>query len=223
MDRNDSIDGGRSPRPGVLAALVLAAALAVGTVPASAATIIDDWQSIRPPPPPALHPVQLDPQTSALLVLDLVKQTCNETRRPRCPPSLPKVAELLKTARAHHMLVVYTVVMANKATEDVLPEVAPLGGEPMVKSGPDKFINTELDQILKSHGITTVVAVGTAAEGAVLYTASHAALLGYSVVLPVDGMSSASAYPEQYVTWNMANAPSVSTKVTLTAIDQIGF
>jgi nicotinamidase-related amidase len=113
--------------------------------------------------------------------------------------------------------------MANKATEDVLPEVAPLGTEPVVRSAPDKFIGTDLDQVLKSHDITTVIAVGTAAEGAVMYTGSHAAFLGYKVLLPVDGMSSVLPDGMQYVTWNMANAPGVSTKVTLTSIDRLKF
>ena len=31
--------------------------------------------------------------------------------------------------------------------------LAPKGGEPIVKSGADKFINTELEKILKDKGI----------------------------------------------------------------------
>jgi nicotinamidase-related amidase len=211
-----------SPRRG-LAAAVLGTTLAWTAAAASAQTVVDEWGTIKAPPPPVLQTVKVDPKTTALLVLDLVKQTCNATRRPRCLTTLPKVAGLLKQARADRMLVVYSVVTANKATEDVLPEVAPLGTEPVVKGGPDKFLGTDLDQVLKSHGITTIIAVGTAAEGAVLYTGSHAALLGYNVALPVDGMSSALPYAEQYVTWNMANAPAVSMRVTLTSIDRMKF
>lgn len=216
------LTNGNGPRWALVAPL-LGATLACAAVPAAARTIIDEWEAIKAPPPPALQTVNVDPKTTALLVLDLVKQTCNPTRRPRCLTTLPKLAELLKEARADEMLVAYSIVMANKATEDVLPEVAPLGIEPVVKGGPDKFLGTDLAQVLKSHGITTVIAVGTGAEGAVLYTASHAALLGYNVVLPVDGMSSALPYAEQYVTWNMANAPGVSARVTLTSIDRLKF
>jgi nicotinamidase-related amidase len=38
-----------------------------------------------------------------------------------------------------------------------------------------------------------VIAVGTAANGAVLYTASAAAFRGMNVIVPVDGISSATA------------------------------
>lgn len=205
------------------AAAVLGAMLVGAAMPASAQTIIDEWNSIKAPPPPVLQPVTVDPKTTALLVLDLVKQTCNTERRPRCLATLPKVASLLKAARAANVLVVYSNVTANTGTTGTLPEVAPLGTEPVVKSGPDKFLGTDLEQVLKSHGIVTVIPVGTGAEGAVLYTGSHAAMLGYKVVLPVDGMSSATTYAEQYVTWNMANAPLVGTKVTLTTTGQIKF
>ena len=43
------------------------------------------------------------------------------------------------------------------------------------------------------------------------------------MLLPVDGMSSHLAYTEQYVTWNMAHAPVVSLRVTLTSIDRLKF
>ena len=63
------------------------------------------------------------------------------------------------------------------------------GDEPHVLSGPDKFRNTDLEKILKDKGITTVIVVGTAANGAVLFTASGAAFRGMNVIVPVDGMS----------------------------------
>lgn len=208
----------RAGRAGITA-LAAALVLSLGGAAAPAETIIDAWASIKTPAPPALHSVTVDPRTTALLMLDFVTQTCDP--KPRCLASLPKVAALLKAARAAHALVVYSVVVANKGTEAVLPQVAPLGTEPVVKSGPDKFIGTDLAEVLKAHGITTVIPVGTAAEGAVMYTASHAAFLGYKVVLPVDGMSSASPYAEQYVTWNMVHAPRLSMQVTETTTSRV--
>ncbi|HVB67767.1 MAG TPA: isochorismatase family protein [Acetobacteraceae bacterium] len=217
---------GDSKRQGlraVLAAGMLAAGLACAAAAASAQTIVDEWAGIKAPPAPALQTVTVDPHTTALLVLDLVKQVCNPTYRPRCLATLPKVAALLKKARTHKVLVVYSLVMANRSIAEVLPPVAALGTEPVVKSGPDKFLNTDLAQVLKAHGISTIIPVGSAADGAVMYTASHAALLGYRVLLPVDGMSSHLAYTEQYVTWNMSHAPVVSLHVTLTSIDRLHF
>jgi len=68
-----------------------------------------------------------------------------------------------------------------------------------------------------------VIVVGTAAHGAVLYTASGAALREMQVIVPVDGMSAEGLYPEQYTAWNLANAPRVSAQVTLSRTDMIQF
>ncbi len=77
-----------------------------------------------------------------------------------------------------------------------MPDVAPLAAEPHVQSGPNKFRNTELEKILKDKGITTVIVTGTAANGAVLSTAIGATLRGFTVIAPVDGLSSVEAYAD---------------------------
>ncbi|HEY3919099.1 MAG TPA: cysteine hydrolase [Stellaceae bacterium] len=206
---------------GAAAAIALASTLAAA-VPAIAASIINDWSTVQVPPPPKLEPVTINPKTTALLVLDIVKQLCNE-KAPRCLATVPQVAKLLQEARANHMLVVYTLFLGPDQIGDVLPDVKPTGSEPVLRAVPDKFIGTDLEKILKAHHITTVIPVGTVANGAILYTASHAAQLGFNVVLPVDGMSSQSTYAEQYVAWNMANAPVIPLHVKLTAVDQMKF
>jgi nicotinamidase-related amidase len=107
--------------------------------------------------------------------------------------------------------------------QDIATDIAPLASDPIVKSGADKFIGTNLRNILADKGIKTVIVTGTAAEGAVLDTATDAALNGMNIILPVDGMSSTELYAEQYVAWHMVNAPGVSQKTTLTKIDMIKF
>jgi nicotinamidase-related amidase len=189
---------------------------------AAAATIIDEWASVKAPEAPALKPVTVDPKTTALLMLDFNKQTCNEQRRPRCIASIPQVKKLLTAARAAGAPVVYSLGGGGKPA-DIAKDLAPAGGEPVVSSSVDKFRNTDLDKILKDKGIKTVIAVGTAAHGAVLYTASAAALRGMSVIVPVDGMSGDIPYIEQYTAWHLTHAPGVSAKVTLTRIDEVKF
>jgi nicotinamidase-related amidase len=103
--------------------------------------------------------------------------------------------------------------------KDIAAELAPMEGEPVVASGPDKFLGTELEKILKDKKIETVIVTGTAAHGAVLYTASGAALRGLNVIVPVDAISADSLFPELYVVWNLVNAPRVSAK---TVISQTG-
>jgi nicotinamidase-related amidase len=98
-----------------------------------------------------------------------------------------------------------------------------MAGEPFVTSGPDKFLGTDLEKILKDKKIETVIVTGTAAHGAVLNTASQAVFRGLTVIVPVDGLSAESLYPEQYVVWHLANAPRVSAKVTITKIGMIKY
>jgi nicotinamidase-related amidase len=195
---------------------------------ARADTIIDDWANVQAPPPPELKPVTVDPKTDALLLLDFngfdapASGPCNRAQRPLCLASLPKVKAALDAARAHHVLVVYSETPKAKPL-DIWPDVAPLDGDPIVRSGPDKFIGTDLADLLAGKGIKRIIVTGTAAEGAVLYTASDAALHGMSVVIPVDGMSSSTLYAEQYVAWHMTHAPGVGPKTVLTTLEALKF
>jgi len=196
--------------------------------PASAQTIISEWSSVKTPPAPELKPVTLDPKTTAVLVMDLVKQTCNNERRPRCVASIPKIEKLIAAARAQGVTLIWTTVPPVPIA-DTLPAVAPKGNDPVVVSFVDKFVlgdkDTGFEKTLKDKGITTVIAVGTAAHGAVLYTASAAASRGYNVIVPVDGMSGDGqiAYDEQAVAYILTHAPVISSKITLTSIDMIKF
>ena len=199
----------------------LAAAVAA-LVPALsfAATIIDEWPNVKAPPAPALKPVTVDPKTTALLMLDFVPPTCGA--RPRCMASLPAMKKLLEQARASGMPVAHSVTGTTKA-EDILKDVAPQAGEPVVQASIDKFRNTDLEKFLKDKGVQTVIVTGTAAHGAVLNTATAAVLRGMKVILPVDGVTASDTFTEQYVAWHMVNAPAVGPNTTLTKSDLLKF
>jgi nicotinamidase-related amidase len=197
-------------------ACALSTGLAASGPAATAQTIVDTWSSVTLPPPPKLAPVAVDSAHTALLMLDFSIDVCSASRRPSCVRSIPHVRRLLEDARAHHMLVVYST---SGAASPKTPEpLAPLPGDPSVRSGVDKFFGTDLDKILAAHDIHSVIVVGTSAHGAVLYTASAAALRKFSVIVPVDGYSSDSPFAELYTAWHLKNAPaSVSSEVTLTS------
>jgi nicotinamidase-related amidase len=189
----------------------------------SAQTIIDEWSSVKAPPAPELKGVTIDPKTTALLMLDFVKQNCSEKVRPRCPATLPAAKQLLASARANSTLVVYGIV-AGSVIGDTLGDVAPNGTEPVVQSGPDKFLNTDLEKMLKDRGIRTVIVAGTAANGAVLHTASEAVLRGFKAVVPVDTMSADNAYIEQYVTYHFISARGgIAAATTLTRVSMVRY
>ena len=202
-------------------AMILLSAMAASSPGAQPErTIVDEWGSVKAPPPPELKPVEADPKTTVLLVLDIQKSNCNLERRPRCVASLPRVQGLLRAARAKGMLVVYSLTRSAER-DDIRPEVAPTGDEPIVRASVDKFFGTDLGRILESKGIKAVIVVGTSAHGAVLHTATGAALRGLRVIVPVDGMSATDPYAEQYTAWHLANAPGTRRQTTLTRISLI--
>ena len=202
--------------------LALAAAACVGLAASSAGaqTIIEEWANVKAPPPPPLKPVTLDPKTTALLMLDFMNQNCGQ--RPRCLATIPAMKKLLAEARAKGATVIYSFYGTTTAA-DVVKDVAPAANEQSVTSFADKFLNTDLDKKLKDKGIQTVIVVGTAANGAILHTGSGAALREMNVIVPVDGVSAAETYPEQFSVWQLANGPTYGAKVTLTKSDMIKF
>ena len=192
--------------------------------PLGAQTIVDEWSAAKLPAPPQLKPAKVDVKQSALLVMDFTTQTCSNERRPRCAASVPKVAKLVASARAGGTLVIFSIAGSGATPASIVKELGPAPGETILPAlGPDKFIGSDLEQMLKARGIRTVVAVGTQAQTSVLHTAGAAALRGFTVVVPVDGMSSDDVFPELYTAWHLSTASRIADKVTLTTIDMVSF
>ena len=187
-------------------------------------TIIDEWATAKFPAPPTLKPATIVPNETALLVMDFTKQTCTNERRPRCSRSVAKVLNLVTQARGKGAFIVYSVAVPGSVPSDILPELTPAAGEPVLPPlGPDKFIASDLEKTLKDKGIKAVVAMGTQAQTSVLHTAGAAALQGFKVIVPVDGMSADDVFPELYTAWHLATAARISPQVTLTKFDLVGF
>jgi nicotinamidase-related amidase len=197
-------------------------ALILGSpLPAPAQTIIDEWANVKAPPAPELKPVTVDAKTTVLLLIDFIPGVyCADT--PHCVASLPAMKQLLAVARTSGATVIYSIA-GQFGPADILKDVAPLGNEPLVKSHADKFLDTDLEKLLKDKGIQTVIVTGTSANGGVLYTGSGAALRGLKVIVPVDGLSAKDPYAEQLAVWQLAHGPGFGAQVTLTRSDMIKF
>ena len=204
----------------------------IGGAPSRAETIIDEWQNVKAPPAPKLESVTLDPKMTALLVIDIIKQTCNMQRRPRCVAMLPKVQKLLTEARAKGVFVIYALfpspnpaTFPNPKIGDYVPELAPKGDEPVVTAFVNKFElagkDTGLEKILKDKGIKNLVTVGVTSHNGELFTSVEAAMRGYNVVVPVDGMAGNNAYEDQLAAYTLTS--SIVYKVKLTSIDMLKF
>src|SRR5579871_2122416 len=83
----------------------------------SIADVISDWSTAVAPPAPELKEVTVDPSTTALLLLDIMKAGCGA--RPRCVAAMPNIKRMHDLARAHAMTVWYSLVGSDgKATPD---------------------------------------------------------------------------------------------------------
>ena len=158
-------------------------------------------------------PFHLDPTKTALLVMDyqpfILKHNVAEDRH---AVILATTAQLLGAARAAGMKVVYvmvgfraghpevsernrifSVIKANGAlvldqpTTAIHPEVAPQSDEAVViKHRIGAFSETDMQTILRSANIDTVVLAGVTTSGVVLSTTRQAFDLDYRVVIARD-------------------------------------
>jgi nicotinamidase-related amidase len=192
----------------------------------SVADVISDWNTAVVPPPPELKEVMVDPSTTALLFLDMMKGNCSA--RPRCVAAVPNMKRLHEQARAHNMVVWYSLVGSNgKATPDDImdPAIKPRPGEWYRQSGPNKFLGSTLGPVLREAGIKTVIICGNSFQGATVGTASEAAQRGYNVIVPVDCSAGEDEYHEQYAAFHLAKGGPVivTSKVTMTRSPMVKF
>ena len=192
----------------------------------SVADVISEWGSAVAPPAPALKDVTVDPSTTALLLLDIMKANCSS--RPRCVAAVPNIKRLHDDARAHKMTVWYSLVGSNgKAVPDDVadPGIKPKDGEWYRQSGTDKFLGSTLQPDLKEAGIKTVIICGNSFQGATVGTAQEAAQRGYKVIVPVDCSAGEDEYHEQYAAYHLAEGSwvGVTSNVTLTRSTMIKY
>jgi nicotinamidase-related amidase/cytochrome c5 len=207
--------------------LITLALVAVFTTNPLGATPVAAQQAVVPTIPAPVA-VTLNPATTAFLLLDFSSVIC--TPRPSCVAVLPVASTLLTKARTANAFVVYSDIPVPTST--ILPELAPAANDPTVAGSADKFFGTNLDDLLKQKGIQTVVIAGYAANGAVLYTAFHATVRGYTVVVAEDAMGSEDPFAVELTRYQLLNQPGLSNpenkpleagRVTLSRSDLITF
>jgi nicotinamidase-related amidase len=167
----------------------------LGVAPASAAEVIPDT-----PDPVA---VTLDPSTTAFLIGDMISPTC--PNRPTCAASIPAIADLRDRARAAGVFVLYSRITPS----EIVPELTPADDEPVLERGgiSDLFFATNIDDLLKAHGIQTLVMVGTSAIGIILYSSFEANARGYTVVVADDAISANLTFQIQLARYQLLNQP----------------
>ena len=154
---------------------------------------------------------QLDPKTSALLVMDFQTSIVDLFASEK-EPLLTRTASLIAVARKAGMQIIYVVVGFRAGYPEVSPKnqsfaairgsgrfvlgsagsevhaaVAPEAGDVVVtKHRVSAFAGTDLAVILRANGIETLVLAGIATSGVVLSTVRHAADADYRLVVVAD-------------------------------------
>lgn len=158
---------------------------------------------------PLTDRVELDPATSALVVVDMQHDFVADggtLQVPDAAATVPVIAGLLRRARDAGMRVVFTqdthgpgdpefAIWPEHAREgtwgwEIVGPLAPQAGETVLrKPRYDAFYGTPLDHLLRQWGVRTLVLCGTVANICVHYTAASAALRWYDVVVVRDAVS----------------------------------
>jgi nicotinamidase-related amidase len=158
-------------------------------------------------------PLSIDPRSSALLVMDYQVDVLEKFMAPADPSEVLSVLpKLLAAARSASMLVIYVVVSFRPGYPEISPRnptfsvigqsgllqagspgaqthpaVAPIKGEPVVtKHRVSAFGGTDLQTILQSRAVETLVLAGVHTSGVVLSTLRQAFDLDYRILVAGD-------------------------------------
>jgi len=165
--------------------------------------------TIEVPEYPVQAEVRVDPERTALVVVDMQNDFVSEggsLRVPDAQVTMPAIRDLLGFARQHGLKVVYTQDTHREGDPEwkIWPEharegswgweiVAPLRPAPedtvIPKVRYDAFYGTPLDHLLRLWGVGALIICGTVANICVHYTAASAALRWYEVIIPRDATS----------------------------------
>lgn len=153
--------------------------------------------------------VEVDPKTTALLIVDMQNDFVKEGGKlvvPTAKDTIPAIRKLLDMARQNGMLVAYTQdthlpgdpefpiwgehVLIGTWGWEIVDELKPQPYDLIVqKRRYDGFFGTSLEYDLRDRNIQTLIITGTVANICVLHTAGSAALRGFKVIVPKDAIS----------------------------------
>ncbi|MFC2082491.1 isochorismatase family protein [Candidatus Bipolaricaulota bacterium] len=156
------------------------------------------------------HPASVDPARAALVVLD-VQEYFADASSPAFVPSLPTIipriealVRVFKTAKRPAFLTRHVdstdpsgemlrwwqrTLEVDDERSELIEGMSSLDIPVVIKKHYDAFIDTDLDQRLRSAGIQQVVVAGTLAHLCCETTARAAFMRGYEVFMTIDGIA----------------------------------
>ena len=183
-------------------------------------------------------PLDADPMTSALLVIDMQQGLCTGAWAAHdIERILPRINDLIDRARAARVPV---VLIQHEETEGDLVHDTPgwqlVDGlharpdDPRVrKATPDSFYETELGQLLQQRGIDHLAICGLQSDFCIDTTVRRALALGYHVTLAGDAHSTVDneVLPAERITahhnWVLARLQTFGTRMEVLPAAQVRF
>ncbi len=154
-------------------------------------------------------PVNLNPEKTALLVLELSEYCADPDYM--SAPLVPGITKLLEKARAAGVLIAFTIpdVWEGQPHGKVYSGFRKRPSEPVFfPTGFDKFSNGKLQTFLSLFDIDTLIITGCKANMSILYTATRAVTeYNYHVVIPVDGLAATTEYEKDYALYQFRAYP----------------
>lgn len=160
--------------------------------------------------------LSIDPKRTAILALDLQNDIVTATPGVAEKKILPTIGQVLEAGRRKQVPVIHITVSfrpdyrdapaasplfqmvrqnsmlrAGTPGAELHPDVRPLANEPVLnKTCVDPFLTTNLQQLLHSLDVSTLVLMGLWTNYVVEATARHASDMGYRVIVVREGCAS---------------------------------
>jgi len=147
------------------------------------------------------------PEKSALVIIDMQNYFCSQNSIPFVPSApaiIPKVNELVKAFNSKNLPIVYTkqynlpenagmmakwwkyTISPESSDFDIFPELNTTNAYILDKTQYDAFYNSDLENYLKSKGVTQLVITGLLTHLCCESTARAAFVRGYQSFMVVD-------------------------------------
>ncbi len=127
--------------------------------------------------------------TTAVLIMDYQIRQLSAFSEEFQKKILRRANKVLAKVRQEGLLLIHIEVVRGERTPEtaIHPAIAPKPGEPVLtKSRVGPFSTTNLDEILKTRGIDTLVLLGLRTSGSVLSTVRWAADIDYKLIVLSD-------------------------------------
>jgi nicotinamidase-related amidase len=153
---------------------------------------------------------------TAVIVIDMLEDfVYGALKNERAKRIIPNLAILLEQARKKGWVVIYSNdahksgdpeekvwgkhAMAGTRGAQVIKEIAPQKGDYISpKQNYSAFFETEVEKILKSHGVEEVIIAGQHTHICVRHTSADAFMRGYKIIIPEDCVECFSDRDQEY-------------------------